>query len=100
MPNYSPADMAYMLRASENARQQGIDPNSVVRPNEFMPNFDPNSVVRSGEMPQMPPNFVPPTMNGFPKLRQGDKEILENFGITPEELFNIQAQLRKDNATR
>ena len=100
MPNYNPAAMAYMLRASENARQQGFDPNSVARSNEFIPNFDPNSVVRSGEMPLMPPNFVPPNMNDFPKLRQGDKELLESFGITPEEYFNSQAQLRKDNATR
>jgi len=100
MPNYSPADMAHMLRASESARQQGIDPNSVARPNEFMPNFDPNSVGRLGELPQMPPNFMPPSTGGFPNLRQGDKELLETFGITPEEYFNMQAQLRKDNATR
>jgi len=93
MPNYNPANMAYMLRASESSGRQ-IDPNLIPQINEFsVPNL-------ANGQTQMPPNFVPPNMSGLPRLRQGDKEILENFGITPEELFNIQAQLRKDNATR
>ena len=83
MPNYNPADMANLLRnvpflpeGSQNLQQ---NPNSNLMP------F---------------PNFVPPSTSGFPNLRQGDKELLETFGITPEEYFNMQAQLRKDNATR
>ena len=56
------------------------------------------------KMPQMqgnqngntmiPPNFVPPNINAFPKMRQGDEELLKQYGMTPEELYNFQAQLR------
>jgi hypothetical protein len=42
----------------------------------------------------LPPNFVPPNVNQFPKLRQGDEELLKQYGITPEEYFNFQAQIR------
>jgi hypothetical protein len=96
MPNYDPAMMAYMLRSQ--------DPNSVVRTGEMPINIDPNSVVRAGEMPIMrgnkngnvkvPPNFVPPNINAFPKMRQGDEELLKQYGMTPEEFYNFQAQLR------
>ena len=96
MPNYDPAMMAYMLRSQ--------DPNSVVRTGEMSMNIDPNSVVRAGEIPTMrgnqnkttmiPPNFVPPNINAFPKMRQGDEELLKQYGMTPEDLYNLQSQLR------
>jgi hypothetical protein len=82
MPNYNPADMANMLRnvplLPEGSQNMQQNPNSNAMP------FS---------------NFVPPSTSGF-NFRKGDKELLESFGITPEEYFNMQAQLRKDNATR
>ena len=42
----------------------------------------------------IPPNFVPPNINMFPKMRQGDEELLKQYGMTPEDLFNLQSQLR------
>jgi hypothetical protein len=74
-----------------------------------MDNIDPQVLAnllrnQPSKMPQMqgnqngstmiPPNFVPPNINAFPKMRQGDEELLKQYGITPEDLFNFQAQLR------
>ena len=42
----------------------------------------------------LPPNFVPPNLNQFPKLRQGDEKLLKQYGMTPQEYFNFQTQLK------
>jgi len=74
-----------------------------------MDNIDPQVLAnllrnQPSKMPQMqgnqngstmiPPNFVPPNINAFPKMRQGDEELLKQYGMTPEDLFNLQSQLR------
>ena len=74
-----------------------------------MDNIDPQILAnllrnQPSKMPQMQgnqngntmitPNFVPPNINAFPKMRQGDEELLKQYGMTPEELYNFQAQLR------
>ena len=59
-----------------------------------MPNsFEISQTPQTDALPVLP-NFVPPKVNNLPRLRQGDEELLKQYGITPEEYYNFQATLR------
>ena len=76
MDQFDPQMMANLLRNQSNIQQ--------------IPQNSQNQVGNQ----MLPPNYVLPDINQFPKLRQGDQELLKQYGLTPEDYFNLQAQYR------